>query len=140
VWSNTVGSILRARGLTGYLLPLVTGYRASRYRLQGREGGTVKVEAFARLVREAVAQGERDLQRLVLARETMLRPARDCRSNSRLPQLIELFLSRPLVSVPLAAKLIGVTPKAIDLMLTQLGGALPRELTGRRRYRAWGIV
>jgi hypothetical protein len=30
--------------------------------------------------------------------------------------------------------------KAIDLMLTQLGGALPRELTGRTRYRAWGIV
>ena len=81
----------------------------------------------------------RDLQRLVLAQETMLRHARDCRSNSRLPQLIELS-SRPLVSVPLAAKLIGVTPKAIDLMLTQLGGALPRELTGRRRYRAWGIV
>ena len=82
----------------------------------------------------------RDLQRLVLARETMLRHAGNCRSNSRLPQLIELFLSRPLVSVPLAAKLVGVTPKAIDLMLTQLGGALPRELTGRRRYRAWGIV
>jgi hypothetical protein len=31
-------------------------------------------------------------------------------------------------------------PKAVDLMLTQLGGALPRELTGRTRYRAWGIV
>jgi hypothetical protein len=25
-------------------------------------------------------------------------------------------------------------------MLAQLGGALPRELTGRTRYRAWGIV
>ena len=134
------GSILRARGLTGHLLPLVTGYRASHYRLQGREGGTLKVEAFARLVREAVAQGERDLQRLVLARDTMMRHAGNCRSNSRLPQLIGLFLSRPLVSVPLAVKLIGVTPKAIDLMLAQLGGALPRELTGRRRYRAWGIV
>ena len=32
------------------------------------------------------------------------------------------------------------SPKAIDLMLGQLGGALPRELTGRTRYRAWGIV
>jgi hypothetical protein len=36
--------------------------------------------------------------------------------------------------------LLKVTPKAIDLMLIQLGGALPRELTGRTRYRAWGIV
>jgi hypothetical protein len=24
--------------------------------------------------------------------------------------------------------------------MAQLGGALPRELTGRTRYRAWGIV
>ena len=46
----------------------------------------------------------------------------------------------PLVTVPLGAKLLKVTPKAVDLMLLQLGGALPRELTGRRRYRAWGIV
>jgi len=36
--------------------------------------------------------------------------------------------------------LLKVTPKALDLMLAQLGGALPRELTGRTRYRAWGIV
>jgi hypothetical protein len=41
---------------------------------------------------------------------------------------------------PLGAKLLKVTPKAVDLMLAQLGGALPRELTGRTRYRAWGIV
>ncbi|MDG2570769.1 helix-turn-helix domain-containing protein, partial [Vibrio parahaemolyticus] len=134
------GSILRARGLTTHLLPLVSGYKASRYRLQGREGGVEKVEAFARIVDEAVSQGEKDLQRLILARETMMRRAKDCRSNSRLPQLIDLFLSRPLVSVAIASKLIGVTPKAVDLMLAQLGGALPRELTGRRRYRAWGIV
>jgi hypothetical protein len=134
------GSILRARGLTIHLLPMVTGYKASRYRLQGREGAAEKVEAFARIVDEAVIQGEKDLQRLMLARETMMRRAKDVRSNSRLPMLIDLFLSRPLVSVAVAAKLIGVTTKAVDLMLVQLGGALPRELTGRRRYRAWGIV
>jgi hypothetical protein len=62
------------------------------------------------------------------------------RSTSRLPELVNLFLSRPLVTVPLAAKLLQVTPKAVDLMLAQLGGARPRELTGRTRYRAWGIV
>ncbi|MET0746466.1 MAG: hypothetical protein ABWY78_24080, partial [Microvirga sp.] len=60
------GSILRARGLTDQLLVLVIGYRTSRYLLQGREGGVVKVEAFARLVTEVVGQRERDLQRLVL--------------------------------------------------------------------------
>jgi hypothetical protein len=58
-----------------------------------------------------------------------------CRSNSKLPELVNLFLSRPLVTVLLAAKLLKVTPKSIDLMLLQLGGALPRELTGQRRYQ-----
>jgi hypothetical protein len=53
---------------------------------------------------------------------------------------VDLFLSRPLVTVPLGAKMLKVTPKAVDLMLAQLGGARPRELTGRVRYRAWGIV
>jgi hypothetical protein len=31
-------------------------------------------------------------------------------------------------------------PKAMTIWMAQLGGALPRELTGRTRYRAWGIV
>jgi hypothetical protein len=38
-------------------------------------------------------------------------------SRCNMPMLIDLFLSRPLVSVGPAAKLIGVTPKSIDLML-----------------------
>ena len=80
------------------------------------------------------------LDRPILACEVMSHVANKCRSNSKLPGLVELFLSRPLVTVPLGAKLLKVTPKAVDLMLAQLGGALPRELTGRTRYRAWGIV
>jgi hypothetical protein len=63
-----------------------------------------------------------------------------CRSNSKLPVLVDLFLSRPPVTVPLGAKLLKVTPEAVDLRLLQRGRALPKELTGRRRYRAWGIV
>ncbi len=78
--------------------------------------------------------------RLILARELMNRVTAKTCSNSKLPELVELFLSRPLVTVPLGAKLLKVTPKAVDLMLAQLGGALPREPTGRTCYRAWVIV
>jgi hypothetical protein len=133
-------SILRARGLTGHLLPLAAGFKQSRFRPQGREGALEKVEGFCQVVEEAVAIGTKDLDRLILARELMQRVTGQCRSNSKLPDLVELFLSRPLVTVPLGAKLLKVTPKAVDLMLIQLGGARPRELTGRLRYRAWGIV
>nr|WP_281351464.1 RHE_PE00001 family protein [Microvirga arsenatis] len=133
-------SILRARGLTGHLLPLAAGFKQSKFRPQGREGATETLEGFCQVLEAALAIGNKDLDRLILARELMQRVTKECRSNSKLPGLIELFLSRPLVTVPLAAKLLQVTPKAVDLMLAQLGGALPRELTGRTRYRAWGIV
>ncbi len=133
-------AILRARGLTSHLLPVAAGFKRSKFRPQGREGTAEKLEGFCTVVEEAVAIGHKDLDRLILARELMGRVMDKCRSNSKLPQLVELFLSRPLVTVPLAAKLLKVTPKAVDLMLAQLGGSLPRELTGRSRYRAWGIV
>ncbi|WP_445504284.1 RHE_PE00001 family protein [Microvirga sp. G4-2] len=133
-------AILRARGLTSHLLPLAAGFKQSKFRPQGREGAREKLDGFCQVLEEALAIANKDLDRLILARELMSRVTARCRSNSTLPELVELFLSRPLVTVPLGAKLLQVTPKAVDLMLAQLGGALPRELTGRTRYRAWGIV
>jgi hypothetical protein len=99
-----------------------------------------KLQGFCQVLEEAVTLGNTDLDRLILARDLMNRVTHKCRSNSKLPELVILFLSRPLVTVPLGAKMLKVTPKAVDLMLAQLGGARPRELTGRTRYRAWGIV
>jgi len=134
------GAILRARGLTAHLLPLAAGFKQAKFRPQGREGSQERLEGFCMVVEEALAIANKDLDRLSLARDLMNRVTAKTRANSRLPQLVELFLSRPLVTVPLAAKLLAVTPRAVDLMLDQLGGARPRELTGRTRYRAWGIV
>jgi hypothetical protein len=133
-------AILRARGLTTHLLPLAAGFKQSKFRPQGREGAAEKLEGFCQVLEEALSIAHKYLDRLILARELMGRITAKTRSNSRLPELVDLFLSRPLVTVPLGAKLLKVTPKAVDLMLAQLGGALPRELTGRTRYRAWGIV
>ncbi len=55
----------------------------------------------------------------------MNRVTKECRSNSKLLGLVDLFLFRPLVTVPLGAKLLKVTPEAVDLMLAQLGGSPP---------------
>jgi hypothetical protein len=117
-------AILRARGLTGHLLPLAAGFKQSKFRPQGREGAREKLEGFCQMLEEALSLAHKDLDRLILARELMSRVTRECRSNSKLPALVELFLSRPLVTGPLAAKLLKVTPKAVDLMLAQLGGVL----------------
>ena len=89
---------------------------------------------------EAAAFGQADLDRLSLARTAMLRKCENRRGNSKLAELVGLFVASPLVTVQLAAARLHVTPQAVEAMLQQLGGSLPRELTGRKRYRAWGIL
>lgn len=89
---------------------------------------------------EAAAFGQSDLNRLSLAQELMLRKCEGRRGNSKLTELVDLFVASPLVTVQVAAARLQVTPQAIEAMLQLLGASLPRELTGRRRYRAWGIV
>ncbi len=62
------------------------------------------------------------------------------RGNSKLPQLVDLFMASPLVIVQMATEKLKVTQQAVEVMLKELGPSLPRELTGRKRYRAWGIL
>jgi len=73
--------------------------------------------------------------RWLLARTLLLRKLDGRRSTSRLPELIELVLSRPLISAGMIAKELGVTPRAAQNLVAELG---LREATGRGRYRAWG--
>ncbi|WP_245524278.1 helix-turn-helix domain-containing protein [Methylobacterium nonmethylotrophicum] len=68
----------------------------------------------------------------------MLRACTGRRRTSRLPQLVDLFVGTPLVTVASAARALSVSPQAVEGMLAELGPARPRELTERRRYRAWG--
>jgi len=102
-------AVLRGRGLTTHLLPLAAGFKQARLRPRGRAGALETLEGFCTVVEEAVAIGSRDLDRLRLARELMGRGTRSCRGNSRLPALGGLVLSRPLVTVPLAAQLLEGT-------------------------------
>ena len=134
-----VAGLLKARGKTRHhLLALNTGIRgcASR-RAPGPELGE-RLAGFLEGVASAAALGHKDLDRLALAQEILSLKLTGRRSTSRLPALIELILSKPLVSVPLAAKELKVSPQAVERMLKELGTV--RELTGRGRYRAWGIL
>ncbi|MGY2049628.1 helix-turn-helix domain-containing protein [Methylobacterium sp. JK268] len=51
-----------------------------------------------------------------------------------------LFLASPPGHVQRAAKRLGVSARAIEAMLADLDPVCPRVRTGRRRYRACGIV
>jgi hypothetical protein len=58
------------------------------------------------------------------------------RSSSKLPALIALVMSRPLVSAGMIAKQLAVTPRSALRIVEELG---LREMTGRGRFRPWGI-
>ena len=81
----------------------------------------------------------KEVDRLTLARELLLRKCRGRRANSNLPRLVDLCLGSPIISVPLAAKELGISQQAATIMIGELASNL-RELTGRGRYRAWAVI
>jgi uncharacterized protein DUF1612/DNA binding protein with HTH domain len=135
-----VSALLHKRGKTRrHLAALNVGMRAAPYRWAHVHDLGTRIAGFLDGVTAGAERGHKDLDRLTLAREILGVPLKGRRSTSRLPALVDLLLSKPLVSVPLAAKALKVSPQAVEGMIGQLGSSA-RELTGRGRYRAWGIV
>lgn len=134
-------TLLRQRGVAVAHLPTVgLGLRRGRFRWSPHQALDVRIAGLLGAFGEAAAFGQVDLDRLSLARTLMMRRCEGRRGNSKLADLVDLFVSLPLVTVQLAAARLQVSPQAVEAMLKDLGGSLPRELTGRKRYRAWGIV
>ncbi|MER9240922.1 RHE_PE00001 family protein [Mesorhizobium sp. M0633] len=88
-------------------------------------------------IHDAALAGLKQHDRLVLAKSQMERKLRDRRASSKLPDLIELVLSRPLVSAGMIQERLKVTKQGALNLVGELG---LREMTGRGRFRAWGIV
>jgi hypothetical protein len=86
---------------------------------------------------DGASVGLKELDRLAIAKGQMERRLRNRRKNSSLPALIELVLARPVVSAGLIAAELKVSQRAALGLVTELG---IREVTGRGRYRAWGIL
>ncbi|MBW4652282.1 MAG: DUF1612 and helix-turn-helix domain-containing protein [Kaiparowitsia implicata GSE-PSE-MK54-09C] len=134
-------TVLRQRGLAAAHLPLAgVGLRRAKFRWSPHQALSLRIAGLLGALSEAAAFGQADLDRLSLARVVMLRKCEGRRGNSKLAELVDLFVASPLVTVQLAAARLQVTPQAVEAMLKELGGSLPRELTGRKRYRAWGIL
>ena len=81
--------------------------------------------------------GMKDHDRWLLARKQLEGKLTGRRSSSKLPALVELILARPVASAGMIAAALGVTPRAAQTMAAELG---LREMTGRGRYWAWGIL
>jgi hypothetical protein len=65
------------------------------------------------------------------------RVLRGRRASSKLPGLMDLVLSRPMVSTSMVQAALKVSRQGALDLIAAFG---LRELTGRGSYRAWGIV
>ncbi len=132
-------SILRQAGITSgaHLAAINLGLKSipvDRRRHRDRE---TRLLAIAQGLLAAAEIGVKEHDRLALARKMFERKLEGRRTSSKLPELVELVMAKPLVSAGMVAKTLDVTPQAARRIVLELG---LREMTGRGRFRAWGIV
>ncbi|THK35164.1 DUF1612 domain-containing protein [Ensifer sp. MPMI2T] len=132
-------SILRQAGVTTavHLAAVNLGLKTisvDRRRHRDRE---TRLLAIAQALIAAAEIGIKEHDRLALARTMMERKLKGRRGSSRLPELVELVMAKPLVSAGMVAETLDVTPQAARRIVLELG---LREMTGRGRFRAWGIL
>ncbi|QKK27860.1 RHE_PE00001 family protein [Rhizobium hidalgonense] len=132
-------SILRQAGVTSgaHLAAINLGLKTipvDRRRNRDRE---TRLLAIAQGLVAAAEIGLKEHDRLALARKMMERKLDGRRTSSKLPELVELVMAKPLVSAGMVAKALDVTPQAARRIVLELG---LREMTGRGRFRAWGVI
>ncbi|MGO7968857.1 RHE_PE00001 family protein [Rhizobium ruizarguesonis] len=132
-------AILRQAGITtgAHLAAINLGLKSipvDRRRHRDRE---TRLLAIAHGLLAAAEIGMKEHDRLALARTLMERKLEGRRTSSKLPELVELVMAKPLVSAKMVAKTLDVTPQAARRIVLELG---LREMTGRGRFRAWGIL
>ncbi|NKJ37371.1 hypothetical protein FHT28_004116 [Rhizobium sp. SG570] len=132
-------SILRQAGITTgiHLAAINLGLKTipvDRRRHRDRE---TRLLAIAHGLLAAAEIGMKEHGRLTLARTMFERELEGRRTSSKLPELVELVMAKPLVSAGMVAKTLDVTPQAARRIVLELG---LREMTGRGRFRAWGII
>ena len=131
-------AMLRKSGITtAHLLSFNVGLKSiARERRASRDRDT-RILVLLEAIKEAAENGLKEHDRLLLARQHMQHRLTGRRQNSKLPQLIDLILSKPMVSSSMISKELGVTVQGALKIASELN---LRELTGRGRFRAWGVV
>lgn len=132
-------SILREAGITtgAHLAAINLGLKTipiDRRRHRDRE---TRLLAIAHGLLAAAEMGMKEHDRLTLAKTMFDRKLDGRRTSSKLPELVELVMAKPLVSAGMVAKTLEMTPQAARRIVLELG---LREMTGRGRFRAWGVL
>lgn len=133
-----VAALLRQEGLAaGHLACLNLGAKNIPRERRRARGRSDRLLAFVDSIQDAALAGLKEHDRLVLAKNQMDRRLRNHRANSKLPDLVELVLSRPVVSTGMIQDGLKVSKQGALNLIGELG---LREMTGRGRFRAWGLI
>lgn len=133
-----VAALLRQEGLAAnHLASLHLGAKNIPRERRRARNRSDRLLAFVDAIHDAALAGLKEHDRLTMARNQMERRLKHRRANSKLPDLVELVLSRPLVSAALIQDRLKVSKQGALNLIGELG---LREMTGRGRFRAWGIV
>lgn len=132
-------SILREAGITtgAHVAAINLGLKTIQVDRRRHRDRETRLLAIANGLVAAAEIGLKEHDRLALARKMMERKLEGRRTSSKLPELVELVMARPLLSAGMVAKTLEVTPQAARRIVLELG---LREMTGRGRFRAWGIL
>lgn len=132
-------SILRQAGLTtaAHLATFNLGLKSIPVERRRHRDRETRLLAISQSLTAAAEIGLKEHDRPALARQMMERKLAGRRASSKLPELIELVMARPLVSAGMVTKTLEVTRQAARRIVGELG---LREMTGRGRFRAWGIL
>ncbi|WGJ09737.1 RHE_PE00001 family protein [Brucella intermedia] len=132
-------SLLRREGLTtqAHLLAFNAGLKTIRVERRRHCNFETRLMASLEGLMAGIELGFKEHDRLLLARQMLERRLTGRRASSKLPGLIELILARPLVSAGMIAAELDITPRAALRLVEELN---LREMTGRGRFRAWGVL
>jgi hypothetical protein len=130
--------LLKSRGKTKeFLLPLALGARGAGYH-QPKAPFEARMAGFCALVMASLERCQHEVGLLQGARMRLDGLLKGKRKNSKLGALGELFLARPVVSAATAAKTLKISPTGARKLIKELG-SLAHEISGRKRYRVWGV-
>jgi hypothetical protein len=132
-------SLLRREGLTtqAHLLAFNMGLKTIRVERRRHRNFETRLLACLEGLMAGIELGFKEHDRLLLARQMLERRLVGRRASSNLPGLIDLVLARPLVSADMIVADLDITPRAALRLVEELN---LREMTGRGRFPAWGIL
>lgn len=131
-------ALLRQEGTArAHLPPLNVGLKTIKIDRRRSPSRMTRLLAILESMEETASMGLKEHDRLLAARAQLERRTANRRGHSRLPQLVDLVIARPVVSASLIAQELDITPQGALVLTKELN---LREMTGRGRYRAWGVL